>query len=417
VNRRHFVLGSSLLGFSSWAWPLRSLAQFVNLSHSEHFFVMVRMPGGWDTTLSLDPMVHINGMTQEDIYLEYQAAEIFGTASLRLGPSALSMQKHMADCHVIKGIEMRRDGGHPANLDMISSGSGDGQSPYYPVELSATTDVGPLGIIMQSTSILTGNRNPILTDLSALQSAHTPDELIAVLTEEGSDTYNEAVKGVLAAADKLKQIPGIIQELSEQGYDNTQLASLAAAFKTEAAYQCCLDLDVQITSLDSHSDHVGRHKAEQTNAWRQVSELFDYFKAIEYKNGVSLFDHTTFLVVSEFNRTPALNGSRGKDHNPHANAVLLAGRGVNGGKTSGGTFVIPRSQTSHGMSEYISHAIDYTDGSIVKTEDQAHEDVHLIFPEDVTKTLGAVFGNPEGYYGLKNTGRLIPGVISPYYRG
>jgi uncharacterized protein (DUF1501 family) len=39
------------------------------------------------------------------------------------------------------------------------------------------------------------------------------------------------------------------------------------------------------------------------------------------------------VVISEFARTPALNGARGKDHNPMTNSVLFAGHGIQKGKT------------------------------------------------------------------------------------
>ena len=49
-----------------------------------------------------------------------------------------------------------------------------------------------------------------------------------------------------------------------------------------------------------------------------------------------LINEVTVVAMSEFGRTPKLNGGGGKDHWPY-NSVLVAGAGVNGGRNYGRT--------------------------------------------------------------------------------
>ena len=44
-------------------------------------------------------------------------------------------------------------------------------------------------------------------------------------------------------------------------------------------------------------------------------------------------DETTFVVMSEMGRTPALNGNEGKDHWPYTSALVM-GPGLQGSETS-----------------------------------------------------------------------------------
>ena len=50
-----------------------------------------------------------------------------------------------------------------------------------------------------------------------------------------------------------------------------------------------------------------------------------------------LFDDTLVVLGTEFGRTPAAQGSDGRDHHPHAFSMLMAGGGVRGGMKYGET--------------------------------------------------------------------------------
>lgn len=50
-----------------------------------------------------------------------------------------------------------------------------------------------------------------------------------------------------------------------------------------------------------------------------------------------MFDDTLVIFGTEFGRTPAAQGTDGRDHHPHAFSVWLAGGGICGGMTYGQT--------------------------------------------------------------------------------
>src|SRR5262249_2970792 len=132
------------------------------------------------------------------------------------------------------------------------------------------------------------------------------------------------------------------------------------------------------------------HKAEQTKAWGEVDDLFAFFKSVPYgSGGTSLFDHTTFLVVSEFSRTPALNGANGKDHNPLTNSALVAGRGIQGGRTVGASRLVTAAQSPTASSYHIAYPIDFSTGAV---QYQRTPTAQMIFPDHVAQTIATAMG-------------------------
>jgi hypothetical protein len=68
------------------------------------------------------------------------------------------------------------------------------------------------------------------------------------------------------------------------------------------------------------------------------------------------------LVTSEMSRTPALNMANGKDHNEQTTSFLLAGGGLRGGRTIGGSRLISRAQNQSVLSAHLSRPFDFAAG-------------------------------------------------------
>jgi uncharacterized protein (DUF1501 family) len=160
---------------------------------------------------------------------------------------------------------------------------------------------------------------------------------------------------------------------------------MAAAFMTEVAFYAQAEI---FFNLDTHASHPGNHLKEQTKAWTKVDEIFSFFKTVPYGPG-SLFDQTTFMVVSEFSRTPALNGANGKDHNPLTNSVLLAGRGIKGGRTVGASRLVTAAQSPTGSSYHIAYPIDF---ATCQVQYQRTPAAQMIFPEHIAQTVATLMG-------------------------
>ena len=145
--------------------------------------------------------------------------------------------------------------------------------------------------------------------------------------------------------------------------------------------------------MDTHTSHPVNHLRLQRATWDKVSSIFDYFKSVPYGSS-SLFEHTTFAVVSEFSRTPFLNASKGKDHNPLTNSVLFAGRGIRGGTVLGKSTLIEKARSSSGTAYHMALPIHYDSGA----SGDNNEGADFIYPENVAMTLAAVMGAKPGWF-------------------
>jgi uncharacterized protein (DUF1501 family) len=82
---------------------------------------------------------------------------------------------------------------------------------------------------------------------------------------------------------------------------------------------------------DQHSDLKNAHEKNALEVDRPIAGLLKDLK----QRG--LLDDTLVLWGGEFGRTPTVEGSNGRDHNPEGFTMWLAGGGVKGGFHHGAT--------------------------------------------------------------------------------
>jgi hypothetical protein len=82
---------------------------------------------------------------------------------------------------------------------------------------------------------------------------------------------------------------------------------------------------------DAHGGLKKNHESNARKVDRPIAALLDDLKAR------GLFEQTLVIFGTEFGRTPASQGSDGRDHHPHAFSIWLAGGGVKGGTVYGKT--------------------------------------------------------------------------------
>ena len=113
----------------------------------------------------------------------------------------------------------------------------------------------------------------------------------------------------------------------------------------EFARQCllarrCLEAGVRFVQVnfsyprnywDAHGDLRNNHTTNARKVDRPVAALLADLK------DRGLFDDTLVVFGTEFGRTPAAQGTDGRDHHPHAFSVWMAGGGVKGGHVHGRT--------------------------------------------------------------------------------
>ncbi len=348
------------------------------------FFVLIRAFGGMDVTLGLDPWTAPALPLATDMFIEYRPDEVLSAGGVRLGPAGAPLLAHAGDFSVVNGVFMSQvDNGHIASLDYICAGSTAGTAPSLPVEIARSTTEGAFGVLADRTLAL-GDRvvpNSMLEDLKELPKRVDLSALLEKIAAPGSRTaFASAIARVLSSGAETR---AFIRNMQSFGPAEalTDAQVLAAAFMSDVA--SCAQIEVSSGQLDTHANHVGTHKTQQTDVWTKVAELFQLFKNTKYGPG-SLFDHTTFLVVSEFARTPALNGAGGKDHNPLTNSVLLAGRGIKGGQVIGASRLVTAAESPTGDSYHIAYPIDYATCEVQRSRTP---EARMIFPENVAQTV------------------------------
>lgn len=113
----------------------------------------------------------------------------------------------------------------------------------------------------------------------------------------------------------------------------------------EYARQCllarrCLEAGVRFVQVnysyprnywDAHGDLRRNHSSNALKVDRPVAALLRDLKSR------GLLEDTLVIFGTEFGRTPAAQGTNGRDHHPHAFSVWLAGGGVRGGTAYGST--------------------------------------------------------------------------------
>jgi hypothetical protein len=248
------------------------------------------------------------------------------------GPACAPMTPFLNEVSVIKGIEMRRDGGHGVNFDMMISGFANGSAAEYSAELAHVMKSGPLGVVRSGFNpVLLGTRSVTVSSVDDLKSGQFLRPGSRSLIPSNENWFQSQTNALDEIQVRFSRVTEIANQLQVEGTSDENIALLCACLQTESAYQASYAME-DLGNMDSHSGHEGSHLEAQTGGWNRVADLISTLKRLQFRNtGSNMLDMTTVMVVSEFSRTPALNPSQGKDHNPHANAVLLAGKGVKKG--------------------------------------------------------------------------------------
>jgi hypothetical protein len=408
MNRREFLkMGSIYSGgiVISTMFPyLPAFADMLNVLNSDAAFVLIVVPQGMDVALGLDPLVKFpQGVDLKDFFIEYKPEQIISPISgsnILLGPAAASLKGF--DFSVINGIFMNDfDNGHDANRQYITTGNGLGQAPDISVALKSVLDIGPLGVLVGQDSPYMGKESvstTSLTDIASWSKLGDPSSIMKVLSGSSRTRLTESQKSVVALAPFRKPMLNRFAQLEKIGSSSNNsseaLKSLVATIGAGVGRLAEVAIYNEGGQIDSHNDHAINHLIGQTSVWNQIANLFKMAKATQYKNTKdSVFNRTTFLVVSDFARTPYLNANNGKDHNPNTNSVLLAGRGVKAGLTVGKSIITSRKQSATQQSVHSGAPFDYVNGvPVLDVKQVNNKDIDFIYPENVIATVATCVG-------------------------
>lgn len=90
-------------------------------------------------------------------------------------------------------------------------------------------------------------------------------------------------------------------------------------------------VEVALDGWDTHVDNFGRTKKLMGTLDAGFSALL---RELDQRG---LLASTTIALLTDFGRTPRINGNDGRDHHPQASSVVLAGAGIRAGQVHGET--------------------------------------------------------------------------------
>jgi hypothetical protein len=161
----------------------------------------------------------------------------------------------------------------------------------------------------------------------------------------GHDARLEARIAAMEMAFRMQvQAPAVL-DLARETPDTLALYGVGAEPTDEYGRQCLLarrfvEAGVRFVQVnysyprnywDAHGDLKNNHSTNARKVDRPIAGLLTDLK----RRG--LLDTTLVVWGTEFGRTPAAQGTDGRDHHPHAFSMWLAGAGVRGGMTYGAT--------------------------------------------------------------------------------
>lgn len=368
--RRRTFLSAGLAGAATLPWALASHA-----GTAPKRLVVVFANGGWDQTFALDPKLGnpaIEGPEVDedaDIIDDVESVRTFGDIPILTNDAKRSgvthfFQRWSTRTVVVNGIWVGSIAHDPCRWRMLS-GRVDGRGPDVTAiagaHLGATlplgsvdtsglglagplaSSVGSVGAKSQIEMLLDPRispPNPTGAPSPAFVSSPAERRALRQFLDaraqghrrrwgRGGDAPFEALAEARTRADRLLEERASLLQGLNIGSSPSVSGLVPTTLELLSNSVCSAVLIDSGHRWDTHENNVAQHGHYQ--------QLFtDLDRLCEGLERSGLLDDTLVAVLSEMGRTPRRNAALGKDHWPHASALLI-GAGVSGGRVVGGT--------------------------------------------------------------------------------
>ncbi|MCK6599544.1 MAG: DUF1501 domain-containing protein, partial [Bdellovibrionaceae bacterium] len=325
IDRRFFLKQSALLAGSLFIpFGLTSANEA-----KEHFLIQFNIDGGWDTTLITESWDFSTPPDPKKIFIEYSENEILPFGNYFVPPCLLPLKKYFSRMTLFNGVMMSPlEVGHPSPELFAKTGTSDGSLPSLTAQfLESYYDIKTQGIFASSQLYTAGKyfnkiHSPEILSLlkyplnsEPIEENYSISDLIPIQSplEEAKLSLSSKAKALQMCYKKYQIFLDPIEDLSIKHLCLGFLSGLypTANFTTPSG-------------LDTHSEHPTTHKNLLLKSTEFIAKYVDTLASVPYLNsGESLLDRTTIIIHSEFTRTPRLNLTRGKDHNPFSNSMIV----------------------------------------------------------------------------------------------
>lgn len=358
LSRRALLGGSAALaaGAALGVRAPRALA-----APPDRKFLFFYAGGGWDTTTVLDPHFDTDGVDMDPDTTLGSAGNLRWTAGADRPNVSRFFQRWGGRTCIVNGIDAHSVG-HDSAQQFVMTGTSASSYADWPTLLAAHGRAAyPLPHVVFSGPSFAGTHGATLVragggtlldlvDGSILGSADAPvpvpaqpmngivdafvRDRVAAYAADKTGAGRIRAEGLLSNVERAMELEGRAFEagLSDLGRTVLDQATQAAELFRLGLSRCAM---IQIDGgYDTHGELS--QAPQQDEFYRVLGALMDHLARTPGDNAAWLVDEVVIVALSEFGRTPVLNGGGGKDHWPYGSA-LLVGSGVAGNRVVGKT--------------------------------------------------------------------------------
>lgn len=381
VSRRALLQGAaSAAALGTLGVPSRK----AHAAEAERKFLFFFAGGGWDTTTVLDPHLGSAGVDMDPGTTVGEVGNLRFTASPDRPAVSLFFQRWGQRTAIVNGIDCHSVG-HESATQLVLTGTSASSTSDWPTLLAAHTRAeyplphlvfsGPAypGSFASAVVRAGGGTLLDLIDASLVGAADLPapilqapsDAMVDAFVYERATRYANGLRGggrdraeaLVTNLDRSFELEG---RRFEAGLDELGSTLLDQAIKASEMFRLGLSRCAMISipgGWDSHGSATEQGLRQEV-FYQDLNDLFDHLATTPGHSATWLIDEVVVVALSEFGRTPLLNGGGGKDHWPYGSA-LVAGSGVSGDRVIG--------STDDGL---IANPIDLSTGLASSTGDQ-----------------------------------------------
>lgn len=372
ISRRAFLGGAAALAGTAGLWyPKKAFAAPV-----ERKFLFFYASGGWDTTTILDPHYAADGIGAVpgvDMDMNSFLGKA-GAVTYTSGPDRLEVDDFFRNWHnyaaIVNGVDAHSVG-HDSGMQLMMTGTSASSYSDWPTLLASHGQLeyplphivfsGPSFPGTNGSAVVRAGGGTLLSlidgSINGMSDAPSPTMMPPADDMIDQFVYNRVVDfakqqkglardradGLVANIERGMELEGRRFEAGLDDLGNTLLDSM---IKASEMFRLGLSRCAMIGIPGGYDTHSGNNQQapQQVAFYAALNELFEHMANTPGHTANRLLDEVVVVALSEFGRTPKLNGGNGKDHWPY-NSVFVAGAGVNGnncfGKTDDSLIAMP----------------------------------------------------------------------------
>lgn len=357
VTRRRFLQGSgAMLGTMATIGPQRAMA-----APFERKFLFFYAGGGWDTTTIFDPHLS-DGVDLDPDTMPVTLGGLTYTGGVGRENTERFFRRWGQYTATLNGVNVHSVG-HDSAQQFVMTGTSASSYSDWPTLLAGNSRMEhPLPHVVFSGPAYAGTYGSALVragggtlldliDGSVVGYTDRPAPVMPTPADSMLDAYvyrraadfaklktglgRDRADGLLANLERAMELEG---RRFEAGLDDLGRGILDQAIKATELFRLGLSRCAMISipgGYDTHGNNTPQG-INQDAFMGVLDQVFDHLTTTPGHAAKWLVNEVVLVAVSEFGRTPKLNGAGGKDHWPF-NSYLVAGGGVNGGRTMGKT--------------------------------------------------------------------------------